>query len=133
MVYTPFGTFNLAKAGHTEGYYSERHISIDYRGLLKISPLSYFGWEVMIITATHNVLETGSFTAPMKFVPVIVDDYAWVTSRAILYNCHIMHHAIVSIGAVVSGMVVEPYTVVKGNPAIVIAKWDIEKKRWVRP
>lgn len=128
MTYTAIGHYDKEKAGHAEPYFVERHTFIDYRGLLKISPLSYWGFGNMVITAKHNIMQ-GEFEAPMIPVNVTVEDYAWITSGCILYNCRIQHHAVVSIGAVVSGLDVEPYTVVAGNPAVVVAEWD--GKRWI--
>jgi len=66
----------------------------------------------------------------MVYKQVVVDDYAWVTSGSILYNCHIEHHGIVAIGTVVKNMTVKPYTIVAGNPAVVVAEWDNENKKW---
>ncbi len=129
MCYYRLGDFDAAKAGHDENYFVERHCTIDYRGDLKISPLSYFGFGVHVVTLTH-VLTGGAFTGYVKNIPVVVDDYAWVTSYSVLYNCHIKHHGIVSIGSVVKDMTVEPYTIVSGNPAVPVAHWNGEK--WVR-
>lgn len=130
MAYVALGKFDKQKAGHDEYYYSERHCMIDYRGNLKISPLSYFGFGITVITASHSILLTGQYNPLMVMKRVIVGDYAWITSKSILYNCEIEHHGIVAIGAVVSNMIVESYTVVSGNPAVVIARWNGE--RWLK-
>ena len=127
MSYISIGTYDQNKAGHPEHYFAERHTTIDYRGKLKISPLAQFGYRNMIITVSHSILN-GQFSPKTIKKQVTIDDYAWITSGCILYNCHIMHHAIISVGAVVSGMVVEPYTVVAGNPAVPIARWN--GQRW---
>lgn len=116
-------------AGHDESYYSIRQTILDFRGNLKISPLSYWGFFNRVITSSHSI-DGGEFVGRMIDKTVIVDDYAWITSFAILYNCHIKHHGIVSIGSVVHSMTVEPYTIVEGNPAKVVARWD--GKTWVR-
>ena len=122
MCYVAIGAYDESKAGHPEHYFSERHSIIDYRGNLKISPLSYLGYGNTIITVSHSLMN-GEFNQKTVRKRVIIDDYAWITSKCVLYDCHIMHHAIVSIGSVVSGIVVEPYTVVQGNPAKPIARW----------
>ena len=121
--YKCIGDFNQGMAGHEEGYYSERLAFLDFRGTMRISQLSYFGLCVKILTTSHSI-ETGEFAGPMIDKPVIVDHHAWVTSFCILHNCHIKHHAIVSVGSVVRSMTVEPYTIVAGNPAKVISEWD---------
>lgn len=132
MTYRPIGQYNKSKAGHPEQYFAERYTFIDYRGDLRVSPLSYWGYRNTVITASHDVLRTGGFTGAMLFKRVWVDDYAWITSGCILYNCHVGHHAIVSIGSVVCNMEILPYQVVAGNPAKVIAWYDLENKRWRR-
>lgn len=130
MAYVALGKYDKQKAGHDEHYYAERHCMIDYRGILQISPLSYFGFGVTVITASHSIFLTGQFNPAIVMKRVIVDEYAWITSKSILYNCHVEHHGVVSIGAVVTNMIVESYTVVAGNPAFVIARWNGE--RWLR-
>ena len=127
MNYTCIGNYEIIKAGHTEHYFMERYSFMDYRGRLRISPKSIWGYGNAVITATHDI-SSGEWTEPMVLCGVTVEDYAWITSMCVLYNCTIGHHAIVSVGSVVSQMVVEPYTVVSGNPARVVARWDGE--RW---
>jgi acetyltransferase-like isoleucine patch superfamily enzyme len=132
MAYVAIGEYDEAKAGHGEAYFAIRHCTMDYRGDLRISKLSSWGFGVMVMTASHDIIETGEYSGVMIMKRVWVDDNAWITSGCILYNCHIQHHAIVAIGSVVSNMVVEPYHVVAGNPASVIAAYDIEAHRWRR-
>lgn len=122
-------TFDEGKAGHTEHYYTERGCVIDCRGSLKISPLSYWGWFVHVYTTSHDI-STGEFNGPAISRPVEVGDYAWICSDVVLYNCKIEHHGIVSVGSVVKGLVVPPYHIAEGNPAILVAKWNGEK--WLK-
>lgn len=129
MNYTSRGSYSREKAGHPEVYYIERFTFMDYRGRMKISPLSFWGYDNKVITATHDI-SRGVWTEPMVISCVEVDDYAWITTSCILHDCRIGHHAIVSVGSVVNHMVVEPYTVVSGNPAQVIARW--ENSHWIR-
>jgi len=74
-------------------------------------------------------MEDGKFSVVTKKKPVTIDEGAQIYSFSLLYNCHIKHHAVVACGAVVRNMTVEPWTMVEGNPAKVIKKWDGE--RWV--
>jgi acetyltransferase-like isoleucine patch superfamily enzyme len=129
MHYTRIGTYDKNKAGHPEMYYSERYCNMDYRGNMHISPLSYFGFGVTVITASHDI-SSGEFSVHMILKDVTVGDFAWICTNAILYNCEIQHHAIVAIGALVKNMTVLPYTIVSGNPAVVTARWD--GKTWVK-
>lgn len=130
MSHVFIGNFDRNRAGHEESYFIQRHTNIDFRGDLDISPLSEWGYFNTVITTSHDI-ELGSYSPGMITKKVLVDDYAWITSQCILYNCIIGHHAIVSIGSVVANMTVEPYTIVAGNPALPIKKWDGEK--WISP
>ena len=129
MSFTVIGNWNDLAAGHPKNYFSERYTFMDFRGDLLISPLSHWGYENMIITLTHDI-SPGRYTEDLIMKSVRVDDWAWITSRCILYNCHIGHHAILAIGAVVANMDVEPWTIVAGNPAKVVARWSDSK--WTR-
>lgn len=127
--YICMGVFNEQKAGHPEHYFSERYTWLDFRGELRIAPTAEFGFQNMIITQSHDVY-TGEFRGPTIDKKVIVEHHAWITSRCILYNCVIGHHAIVATGAVVRNMTVPPYTIVEGNPAKVCKRWNEETKKW---
>lgn len=129
MAYTALGNYSKSKAGHDEPYYVERHAFMDYRGGMEISPLSYWGFGNMVITTSHDI-SSGEFDGAMIWKYVKVEDYAWITSGCILYNCHIKHHAVVSIGSVVKNTTVDPYTMVSGNPAVVVARF-VPDKGWV--
>jgi len=78
--------------------------------------------EVMIWTLHHDY-NSPDFAQIGK--QVIIEDYAWICSRAIILpGVTIGKGAVVAAGAVVSRNV-EPYTVVGGVPAQVIAKRNI--------
>lgn len=120
------GDFTLAKAGHHAGYYETRRTHLDFRGTLRIDPKAEFAEGITVITWSHDVsLGHIHFGEGIDIVdrPVIVDEYAFICSRSLLYNCHIKHHGIVACGAVVRNMTVEPYTIVEGNPARVVKKF----------
>jgi putative colanic acid biosynthesis acetyltransferase WcaF len=77
---------------------------------------------VVIITAKHDV---NSPTFEAKYEPIIIEDWAWIATNAIvLAGVTVGEGAVVAAGAVVTKDV-EPYTVVGGNPAKVIG----ERKR----
>ena len=123
MTYIVQGNYDINRAGHPESYFRERYTFIDFRGDLLISPLSNWGYNNTIITASHDI-SGGAWTEPMIMKSVRVEDYAWITSNCTLYDCRIGHHAILAIGAVVAHMNVDAYTMVAGNPARVVARWD---------
>lgn len=104
--------------GHSMDYYTERDIEIDCRGPLDISPDSFWGIGVKVITASH---EPGNMSM-VKYLPVAVAAGAWVCSYAILYNCHIGENAIVALGCVVRSRDVPNGAMVEGNPARIIAQ-----------
>jgi serine acetyltransferase len=110
------------KIGKPLAYFALRGIFLDCRGPLKIHPESEWGWHVMVLTRSHDV-SGGAYSQKRVDRPVTVEEGAWIGSRAILYNCHIKHHAIVACGAVVRNMVVEPHTIVEGNPAVVTRRY----------
>ena len=107
--------------GHVADYFLERDCFVDARdlGTLIISAESMFGWGVKIITESHDIND-GNLTLIGK--TVIVEKKAWICSFVILYNCTIGEGAIVSIGSVVANQTVEPYTIVSGNPARLVAR-----------
>ena len=116
------GQWTSAKIGKPLAYFETRRTFLDCRGPLKIDPTSEWGWFVMVLTQSHDV-SSGEYTNPVVQRGVTVDEHAWIGSRAVLYNCHIQHHAIVACGAVVRNLTVEPYTVVEGNPAQVCKRF----------
>lgn len=123
MSHVFIGNFDKLKAGHEESYFTQRHCNIDFRGDLEISASAEFGYFVTIITTSHDISQ-GSYSPGMITKRVMIEDYAWITSNCILYNCVIGHHAIVSTGSVVANMTVNPYCMVAGNPARVIRIWN---------
>ncbi len=97
-------------------YFETRYCFVDCRGPLEIHANAYLGVGVKIITTGHELTNWPEF-GRMISKGVKIGDGAWVASFAILHNCVIEPHAIVSIGAVVNGMTVPEYGVVVGNPA----------------
>ena len=56
--------------------------------------------------------------------PIQIDKGAFVAAFCTLYNCHIEEGAVVAVGSVVRSQTVKAYTIVAGNPARVIARWN---------
>jgi acetyltransferase-like isoleucine patch superfamily enzyme len=108
--------------GKTEHYFYERYCFVDCRGNnLVIDKDANIGVGVKIITTSHDIFD-GNFGI-INNRPVIIEKNTFIGSFSILYNCTIKEGAIVSIGSVVSGMVVPPYTAVAGNPAKIVAEF----------
>lgn len=88
--------------------------TLDGRGTIRIGDHVNISSDVAIWTKQHN-LEDPSFAAVAK--PVVIEDYAWISTRAILLpGSHIGRGAVVAAGAVVTGDVA-PYAIVGGTPA----------------
>ena len=104
---------------------------LDMRGDLQIrsSEDILLGRHVRFITASHEFVD-GGFSGEMQVRRCWVDHHAFVGSYAILYNCHIGHHAVVSVGSVVSNMVVPEWCMVEGNPARIVREY--RDGRWRR-
>lgn len=116
-------------SGLTPQWFWDRRIDLlDFRGDLQIRSAKNitFGFRVCILTASHRLNEGGCSEGVLKHV--WIDECATIFTRALLYNCHIGHHAIVAAGSVVMNMVVPPYTLVEGNPAKITRKYT--EGRW---
>jgi len=100
-------------------YFYERFCFIDCRGPLTVHENAYFGIGVKVVTMGHDISAWPVFG---KGIPkgVSIGDGAWIASFAILHNCIIGNHAIVSLGAVVNGLTVPEYGVVVGNPGKIV-------------
>ena len=91
-----------------------RGCKIGNRGGVKIGNNVAVAEETFILAGDHdpNDPDYGS-----RFDPVVIDDYAFIGSRAIiLKGVHVGRGAMVGAGAVVHKSV-EPHTIVAGNPA----------------
>jgi acetyltransferase-like isoleucine patch superfamily enzyme len=93
-------------------------VTLDGRNGIAIGENVNFSSEVMIWTMQHDY-NSPDFCASGG--PVVIEDFVWISARAIILpNITIGKGAVVAAGAVVTKDV-EPYTVVGGVPAKVIA------------
>lgn len=68
----------------------------------------------------------------VKVRPITVEDDAWIAANSIVTaGVTIGKHAVVAGGSVVTKDVA-PYTVVAGNPAVPIKKYDFTEKKWMK-
>jgi len=92
----------------------DRDCVLDGRGKITIGENVNIAAEVMILTAYHDP-DADDFSAIHK--PVVIEDYAWVATRAlILPGVTIGQGAVVATGSVVTKDVA-PKSIVAGNPA----------------
>jgi acetyltransferase-like isoleucine patch superfamily enzyme len=64
--------------------------------------------------------------------PIVIEDDCWIAANAIITSGVIIgKHSVVGAGAVVTKNI-PPYSVVAGNPARLIKKYDPETKEWVK-
>lgn len=113
-----------------ENYFQERDCWIDCRapGMLQIHAEANIGWEVKLICQTHNT--DPDMFGDVQGRPIIIHKKAFICAFAILYNCEIGEGAIVAAGSVVRSQKVPPWTMVAGNPAVPIKKFNPETRKW---
>lgn len=126
------GTYDPSKVSGLipQWFWDRRCDMIDFRGDLQIrSAMNItFGFRVGVLTASHTF--ANGVIGEVELKHVWIDEHVFVGSYAVLYNCHLNHHVVVACGSVVRNMVVQPYTMVEGNPARIIKKY--EGGKWVR-
>lgn len=92
-------------------------------GSIHIRRDAFFGHDVMVLTGRHDVTKFGrerQLAVPREGFDVVVEEGAWVASRAILIGpCTIGEHAVVAAGSVVTSSV-PAYSIAAGSPARVI-------------
>jgi acetyltransferase-like isoleucine patch superfamily enzyme len=120
--YTPrkvrMSGFRLGAGSHVN-----RGCVLDIRGGLDIGKQVSISTEAMILTASHQVNDP-RFGVELR--PVVIEDYAWVGSRAvILPGVRLGRGCVVAAGAVVTRDV-PPLTVVAGVPARPVAERESE-------
>lgn len=94
-------------------------VTLDGRFGLEIGKSVNISSEAMIWTMQHDYNDP---KFGIKGGRVVIEDYAWISTRAIILpNIKIGKGSVVAAGSVVTKNI-EPFTVVAGNPAKVIAQ-----------
>lgn len=117
--------------GHPDSYFYERDIWIDLRGKVYIDPTAELGIGVRIMTASHYPNWIITDQRKMIEKSVFIGRKSWICSYSILFDCSVGDGAVVALGSVLRGGRVDDYTMVAGNPAIPIAKYDLGTQTWV--
>jgi acetyltransferase-like isoleucine patch superfamily enzyme len=104
-------------------FWDRRCELIDFRGDLQLRSAVNItcGFRVVMITASHSFASGQCGEVELK--RVWVEEHVFIGSGSLLYNCHLQHHALVSVGSVVRNMVVPPYCMVEGNPARIVREY----------
>jgi acetyltransferase-like isoleucine patch superfamily enzyme len=111
-----YGPGGIRRNGTRIGAYSRinRNCCLDLRGSIRIGENVSISPEVMILTAAHRI-DDPAFCVEVR--PVVVEDYVWIGSRAIvLPGVTLGRGCVVAAGAVVTRDV-PPLAVVAGVPA----------------
>ena len=91
-----------------------------YSGSITIEDHVFFGYNVCLLTGTHDYLKFGverQMAVDRSGRDIVIGQGAWIgTNATIIGPCTIGEHAVVAAGAVVRGTVL-PYTIVGGVPA----------------
>jgi acetyltransferase-like isoleucine patch superfamily enzyme len=104
-------------------------------GPVKIGSNVTSGIGTYIVALTHNFEDV---TIPIKQqgvsgTPIEIEDDVWIGGNCmILQGVKLGRHSLVGAGSVVTKDV-PPYTIVAGNPAKPIKKYDFDLKQWVKP
>lgn len=106
---------------------------VDCRDQVTIEKDVFAGHDIMILTGSHDYEQFGEARKISGISkPVTIKEGAWLGTRCIILpGVTVGEHSVVGAGAIVTKDV-EPYTVVAGNPARVIKKYNKETKEWLR-
>lgn len=115
---------------------NESHIGIGnmLTGPLTIGNNVIFAQNISMSGLNHGYEDVNIPIHKQKvtFAVITVEDECWIGSNAVLTaGITVGKHSIVGAGSVVTKNV-PPFSVVVGNPARVIKKYDFEKKEWVK-
>jgi acetyltransferase-like isoleucine patch superfamily enzyme len=113
-----------------ESYFQDRDCWVDCRqpNTIEIDKTVNLGWEVKFVVQTHN-MQPGYYM-DVQARPIKIEKNVYIGSFAILYNCIIGENAVVALGSVVRSMIIRPFTMVAGNPAVEIKIYNIANKKW---
>jgi maltose O-acetyltransferase len=108
------------------GCYLTGPIHIDLMDAVRIGARVYMGYDVMLITADHEVGPSAQRCGPSVNGAIEIGDGVWIGSRAVvLPGVRIGHGSVVAAGAVVTKDVA-PNTMVAGVPARFVRDLDEE-------
>ncbi|MEN9918738.1 MAG: hypothetical protein RL662_1174 [Bacteroidota bacterium] len=144
----PFNAFSLGAYSVIEDYctlnngvgdvhigaYTRIGMSNTIIGPVQIGNKVNFAQNIVVSGLNHNFADISIPIADQGVAtkPVVIKDNVWIGANAvILPGVNIGEHVVIGAGSVVSRDV-PAYSVVVGNPAQVVKKYDFEKKEWIR-
>lgn len=90
------------------------------------------GSQVLGLTHDYEDIEVPTKNQGVKGTKVIIEDDVWIGGNSvILQGTTIGKHSLVAAGSIVTKDI-EPYTIVAGNPAKPIKRYDFELKTWIK-
>ena len=116
-----------------EGTWIGKNCSIAAIDSVEIGKHVLFAGYVHITDHSHGYEDITRPIAPQQLIskgPVVIEDDCWLGfSCEILSGVHIGKHSIVAARAVVTKDV-PPYSIVAGNPAKIVKRYNFETKQW---
>jgi len=90
------------------------------------------GSQVLGLTHNYEDVEIPIKDQGVRGTKVVIEDDVWIGGNCIIIQgIKIGKHSLVAAGSVVTKDV-EPYTIVAGNPAKPIKRYDFETKTWIK-
>jgi len=112
--------------------YIGHNVTISCANCIEIGSDVTFGDNVYIADNAHSYEDIGAniYKQPLKLGKIMIGDRAWIGKNAVIANNVVIgEHSIVGANSFVSKSV-DPYTIVAGNPARVLKRYDHLTKKW---
>jgi acetyltransferase-like isoleucine patch superfamily enzyme len=103
-------------------------------GPVKIGNSVIFAQNVVVSGLNHSYedIKLPIRDQTVTTLPIIIEDEVWIGANAVVTaGVTIGKHSVVAAGAVVTKNI-SPYSIVVGNPARVVKKYDFDKNEWIR-
>lgn len=103
-------------------------------GPVKIGNFVVLAQNIVLSGLNHNYMDIDKPISKqgVNTNDIIIDDETWIGANCVITaGVHIGKHVIVAAGSVVTKNIPD-YSVVAGNPAKVIKKYDLDKAEWIK-
>lgn len=129
-----FSLLNNAVGDLLIGSHSRIGVGNTIIGPVTIGDHVHIGQHVLISGLNHSYEQVDLKISDQGVTvnPVFIDSNVWIGANVvILPGVHIGEHSVVGAGSVVTRDVA-PFTVVVGNPARCVKKWDPVQHKWIK-